>query len=51
MSIVTQNNTLYQHIDIRKSYIMMSLYLRYQGNYHQFSVPTVNHIPISLLYP
>ena len=54
MSIVTQLNTLYEQIDIRKSYFLrshMSLYLRYQGNYHHFSAQMANLASTSLLYP
>ena len=29
----------------------MSLYLRYQGIYQDFSAPMVNRVPTSLLYP
>ena len=42
MGIIAQNNTLYQQIDTRKSYFLkshMSLYLKYQGNYHGESRP------------
>ena len=54
MSIIARNTALYQQIDTRKGYFVMShmsLYLKYQEKYHYFSAPMANHVPTSLLYP
>ena len=53
MTLVVEDDTLYQYIDINKNYSsmsFMSLYHRYQGHYFDLSALMPNHVPKSILY-